>query len=551
MSDSDLPSFDLIDEPWILAQRVDGTVAQLSLLDVFGQANDLTGVVGEVATQTFALTRLLLAVLHRAVDGPRDDDHWEELWTAPELPLARIGAYLDHYRTRFDLLHPAAPFFQVAGLHTAKGEMSSLAKLIADVPNGDPFFTTRLGSGTSSISLAEAARWVVHCQAFDPSGIKSGAVGDPRVKGGKGYPIGTGWSGYLGGVLAEGRTLRETLLLNLISADYGSYAQWRTTDSPVWERDPHGPGEEQPGGQAPRGPLDLFTWQSRRIRVQHSEGRVDAVLICNGDKLTPQNCHKLEPHTAWRRSPAQEKNRGEALVYMPREHDAERSIWRGLQSLLPGAAGSSQHADGAAALAPLVLEWIGHLRIEQLLAPGYSIRLRTIGAIYGVQSSVTDEIIDDAMSISVALLRQDDPALAQIATETAKTAEGGARALWSLAGNLVDAAGGDPEGAKSRAAELGYAELDGPFRHWVASLTGDRDPTDVQIEWHQRAEKIIRTIGTGLLADAGPAAWVGRTVRGRLVTTAHADMWFRSDLRKTFPLAYLESTSENPSEATA
>ncbi len=71
MSGSERPGFCLIDEPWVLVRRSDGPLAELSLLDAIGQAHQLAGLVGEVPTQVFALTRLLLAVLHRAVDGPR------------------------------------------------------------------------------------------------------------------------------------------------------------------------------------------------------------------------------------------------------------------------------------------------------------------------------------------------------------------------------------------------------------------------------------------------------------------------------------------------
>jgi CRISPR system Cascade subunit CasA len=327
----------------------------------------------------------------RGAEGPQDDEQWQELWGASELPIARIAGYLASHSDRFDLFSSATPFFQVADLHTAKGETSELSKLIADVPNGAPFFTTRLG-GELSLSYAEAARWVVHCQAFDCSGIKSGAVGDARVKKGKGYSIGVAWSGRLGGVLLEGRTLKETLLLNLLARDFGAVARDSASDLPAWEREPVGAAEEVEGGRPATGPVDLYTWQSRRIRLVPSSGRVVRVLVCNGERLSPQNMQSLEPHTAWRRSAAQEKKLGRPVVYMPREHDPDRAIWRGLPALLPGAA-SHQTGQAAAALAPGVLEWLGHLMSEHRIAQDFPVRVRAIGMIYGSQSSVTDDIV--------------------------------------------------------------------------------------------------------------------------------------------------------------
>ncbi|HKT04805.1 MAG TPA: type I-E CRISPR-associated protein Cse1/CasA, partial [Rugosimonospora sp.] len=203
--------FSLIDEPWILAQRVNGEVTQVSLLDLVRYAHELRAIVGQPATQEFAILRLVLAVLHAATRGPTTDS-WSDMWRCDRLPVDAVGAYLDRYRERFDLLHPRAPFYQVAGLQTAKDEVFGLERLIADVPTGPRLFTGRSGEALRQISFGEAARWLVHAQAFDVSGIKSGAVGDSRVKKGKGYPIGTGFAGSLGGVFADGDTVRETLL---------------------------------------------------------------------------------------------------------------------------------------------------------------------------------------------------------------------------------------------------------------------------------------------------------------------------------------------------
>jgi CRISPR system Cascade subunit CasA len=533
MSDDDHESFDLITQPWLLTRRLDCSIVELSLMDALSEAHTVAGLVGEVPTQVFALTRLLLAVVHGAVAGPRDLDHWADLWDTPQLPHGDIDQYLRQHRSRFDLLHRETPFFQVAGLRTEKGEVSELSKLIADIPNGQPFFSTR-SSRDLSLSFGEAARWLVHCQAFDPSGIKSGAQGDARVKSGKGYPIGTGWAGLLGGVLLEGATLRETLLLNLIGRDYEPLARWRDTDAPVWERDPAGPGEEEDGGRPPTGPVDLYTWQSRRIRLAHNGQRVTGVLICNGERRTPQNQHIVEPHTAWRRSKTQEQKRKQPLVYMPREHDPGRVIWRGLQSLLPGAA-KPQDGDAATALSPLVLEWFAH--VGDVIDPDFPVHVRTIGMTYGSQSSTAEEIIDDALALRAVLLRRDAAILAGIAVSCVAAAEKSARAVGALAGRLSAAAGGEQDGPKSRATETAFAELDILFRHWLGELRADSDPTEAQITWHATALRSVRELGRDLTARASAAAWVGRTVNKRLMTAAHADMFFHRDLHDALPLA--------------
>lgn len=535
------PGYNLIGEPWILARHLDGRVEPLSIVETFAHAHELAGVVGEIPTQTFAITRLLLAILHRATGGPVNEEQWSQLWQQTELPTEAVVRYLTEYTDRFDLLHSSQPFFQVADLHTEKGETFGLERLIADAPTGRPYFTTRLGPSLSSISLAEAARWLVHCQAFDPSGIKSGAFGDPRVKGGRGYPIGVAWSGLIGGILCEGATLRESLLLNLIARSYDEDA-FSAADRPVWERPQQTEKEEVTDGRPPTGPLDLYTWQARRIRLVVTGNQVTGVLVCNGDKLEPQNRNRLEPMTVWRRSPNQEKQRGLPLVYMPRQHDPERSLWQGIAALLPSQAGRSQHHEGAAQLAPATLEWLGQLQDSGILADDYVVRTRAIGMQYINQSAIVGELVDDSLAMKVVLLSESSVVLGeQIATGAAQI-EAGIRSLADLASNLAQAAGGDAAPPRDAARAAGFAAIDGQFRDWLAGLGRQTDPQLARDELDDIARKALLELGNGLLAAASPQAWSGRTVNKRLVCTPIADGWFRRDIFTLFPMRSYPST---------
>ena len=139
--------FNLIDEPWIGVLGRDGHERHESILGVFENAHRVITIGGEVPTQAFAITRLLLAFLHRALDGPADQDDWEQLWLAEELPMDAIRNYADRVRPRFDLFDPVAPFYQVATLRSLGGGVSHLRKIVADMPDPGkenlPLFTTR------------------------------------------------------------------------------------------------------------------------------------------------------------------------------------------------------------------------------------------------------------------------------------------------------------------------------------------------------------------------------------------------------------------------
>lgn len=537
-------SFDLTDQPWIMVRDRYGRVEQLSIRGTFGRATELAEIVGDLPTQVFAITRLLLAILHRAVDGPADEDGWAALWQRSDLPLDRLNRYLDAHRDRFDLLHPQAPFYQVADLHTARNEVFGLERLIADAPTGRPYFTTRLGPGLESIELAEAARWLIHCQAFDPSGIKSGAVGDERVKDGKGYPIGVAWAGQLGGILCEGRNLRETLLLNLVQL--AGSARPARPDLPTWERPPHGSAPEFVEDAPPAGPLQLYTWQSRRIRLFATGGRVRGVLVSNGDKLEPQNRHNLEPMTAWRRSKNQEKMRGLGLVYMPQQHNPDRALWRGVAALVPSDQAVRHGTGGASAVMPGVLSWLGALEYDGLLPATYPVRIRALGIEYINQSALVGEIMDDSLQLRAFLLSERGAELAAQLDAGVQAIEEGVFALVTLASNLAVAAGGGSDPPRRAARAAAYAELDKRIRPWLAALVPGTHPQQARAELNAIGRRVLLDLGAAMVHASGPKAWVGREVDKRTGGTERscspiADSKFRFQINKRLP----------PSEPTA
>lgn len=524
--------FNLLDQPWIVALGRDGRQREVSILELFTDAEQFSSLGGEVATQGFAITRLLLAFLHRALDGPATYDDWAELWEAPGLPTEKLAAYAARVRDRFDLFDPHAPFFQVAGLHTAKDEVFGLERLVADVPNGEPLFTTRSARDLSRISAGEAARWLVHVHAFDPSGIKSGAAGDPEVKSGKGYPIGPGWSGQLGGVLLQGSDFGQTLLLNLIGRDAHSYVRIGVEgDVPAWERHPDGPTWQQ---RPPRGAVELYTWQTRRVRLVGDGDGVTGVVLANGDKITPQNLHAVEPHSAWQHSDAQSK-KAKSTVYMPRAHQPERSVWRGIAALLPSIAGRHTNSSQPQRfLAPGVLQWVGDLTAQGVLDDTYKPGIRVYGVAYGAQQATIAEIIDDELALPIRLLREDNPAAGATAAGAVTDAEHIASDVWKLGQNIAQAAGADPADTSKgdQAREDLYARLDGPYRQWLSALDAQPGLPAARSAWRTTLGAAARTVADQLITAAPPAAWVGREVRGRLVNISQAEAWFASGLRR-------------------
>ncbi|MCI3930525.1 type I-E CRISPR-associated protein Cse1/CasA [Streptomyces sp. AN091965] len=535
------PSFDLVSSPWLPVQHVEGTVEEVSLLGLFEEAHRLRRLVGDIPTQELALLRLLLAILYDTLEGPAELEAWEDLWLADD-PFSAVASYLKRHRDRFDLFHPDDPFYQVADLRTAKDELAPLSRIVADVPVGEPFFAMRR-PGVDQLSYAEAARWLVHAHAYDTSGIKSAMVGDTRGKAGKVYPLGVGSLGDLGGIFAEGDTLRETLLLNLIAfeeAYHGRAAPSADDDRPVWRRPRVGAEERDDASGGPRGLRDLYTWQSRRVRLHARDGVVTGVILGYGDRLAMSSPRTLEPMSSWRRSPTQEKKQKRPLVYMPQRHDPSKAAWRGLASLLPArqqASDMARRGEAAETLRSGITDWITQVITNGEILPSKLVRLRLIGAKYGTQQSVIDEIADDSVVLPVITLHEKDPIYGAAALDAVSEADRAVTALGQLAANLARAAGTDPAAPNDTARDLGFGALDGPYRAWLKDLLTFPDLHTARQEWRSTVRRHMTRLGRQLLRSAGPAADEGRLVDipklgVRLLDAGRAESWFRARLDK-------------------
>ena len=498
--------YNLLDEEWIPVLLTDGGVEKVGILGAFERANDIEDLACELPTQKIAIQRVLLAICYRAV-SLEDEEDWKNLWHAG-LPTDQIRAYLEKWRDRFYLFGGRHPFMQAPDLRTPKDAVSGLEKIVADVPNGEQLFTTRHGRALSRITPAEAAVWVIHTQAYDPSGIRSGAVGDDEAKNGKGYPIGPAWCGQTGAVWLRGGNLEETLMLNLVPADTG-YLRGPSPQSDeaacTWEsdavetavrRDYSRDGKPDPNGIGiPR----LLTWHSRRMRLYGDRDGVTGVVLAQGDKLEPQNMQRFEPMSLWRYSQPQSKKFKEH-VYMPAKHEPGRAFWRNLPSTLP----VTEKIPGFDKQEQLkfqqsaTLLFHADLDTSDLERFPVRIRLEAVGMTYGAQEAVTEDLYHDQMTLAKVLLEEERKELAYLVKQQVLAVEEVAKAVGFLGANLSRAAGesgdGAGEGAQKRAKESFFALIDDPFRSWLALLDGNSDVEGKEREWIETARRIAKQL---------------------------------------------------------
>jgi CRISPR system Cascade subunit CasA len=553
MSDSTIASFDLVDEPWLPCLVTEGGTRDLGLRQVLLDAHLVRELSLDVPTQFPPVLRLLLAIVHRAVrqpgtsGGPRSTDAWEHLWDLKALPGDPVSRYLDEHRDRFRLFHPADPFMQVAGLKAASAEAKPVTQLIpfAATGNNAPLFSAARDADPPWLTCAEAARWLLHVHAWDTSGTKTGAVGDPRAKAGKSYPGRTGLLGQLGVLVPVGRTLWHTLMLNLlVLGDDISPAG----DLPAWEA---GPLTAEWHERPPRGVLDLYTWPGRRVCLQPeptADGiRVRHAIVTAGDRVADvTTLISFEPHTAWRRNETQEKRLKRAPVYTPVRHQPGRELWRGLGPILAQARADRPRPEERG---PRVLD---HLADRAHLLRSERILLSGTGITYGTQAAVIDETYADTMPLPVAVLADRGGDWEATALDAVRAADESASALANLAASLARAAGCDEDGllaGRRRASRTRlYAELDSRFRRWIADLgASSGEPGEALRRWRTEVREQAERIASEMLGTVPPDAVRGRDVqlsreRHELINAARAEIWFNAALRK----AMAATTADRP-----
>lgn len=509
------PAFQLLEEPWIRVHSK-GALEEVSLLEVFARADQLNGLAGELATQDVAMLRLLLAVMYGAArerlpaNSTYQDaiDFWYFLWEKGRFDEDFVIPYLQAHRERFWLFHPTHPFFQVADLTTNKQLDKNISQLIADVPSRSErrFFSNLSGTALSSLPYAEAARWLIHLQAWDYAGKKASVIGGSADGGG------TGWCGKLGVVFAEGNNLFETLLYNFVLI---SNHQPIKITSPFWEKPAKTAAKEQ---IEPQSYVDLLVCQSRRVRLLCEEDRVTGVISSYGDVFDKENRQLLEQMSGWHLSA--QKGQG----YLPTTHQANRSIWRDLGPLFLQNDKSTR---------PPLMDWISYdLDIQEV------VKLSAVGYEYGAMMGVVNTMVADSLQLNARLLGEfgEDWRL-DIIDLLGKTDQA-VRILGFLASDLAESVGSrDAKSAAHAPKEQAYYALDEPFRHWLRSI----DPLaterhDTLERWAKTASRIIRTLGAELISLAGEQAMVGREVgkedKKRRINAAIAQRKFHFAFKK-------------------
>lgn len=457
-------SFNLTDAPWIPCMDASGRAVELSLRETLTRAHELREIGGESPLVTAAIYRLLLAVLHRIHNGPASYAAWAVLWEAGRFDPASIKAYLAQWRERFDLFHPERPFYQRAD-DTLKPK--SLAALVYDVASGNnaTLFDHHTEADSLAMSPAQAARALLAAQAFGLAGLC--LPGRPFTD----APCARGII-----FLAQGDTVFETLLLNLIRYDDEHPMPRRPQDRPAWEMD----DPFKPNRQIPLGYLDYLTWQNRCV-LYLPEETPDGPLV---REMTLGPGLRLDTSVA---DPMKHYRKDEKRGLLPLRFSEDRALWRDSAALFSLSRPEYRP--------PLAFNWLAGMVGEGILKREQTRRMLALGM--ANDQAKVEFFRAERWPLPLAYL-QDEPLVENLRTAL-EMAEAVSNQLWGAARTLATlflCPEADHEGARQPAPEdlnkvMGqwdvkrryWAQLEPPFRLMLETLPADRD--SALAEWQR------------------------------------------------------------------
>ena len=530
--------FNLLDASWIRVMDAECNIREVSLTDALIHAHEYQCLSGELPTQDIAVLRLLLAVLHTVfsrvdADGEEcvleseDDalDRWEVLWKLKQLPEQPIRDYLSQWHERFWLFHPERPFWQVAELKN--GTYYDAPKLNAEISessNKIRLFSAYSGTDKTTLTYAQAARWLLYLNAYDDTSSKPTKEGKADA-GGKLPSPGIGWLGKLGLIYLKGENLFETLMLNFALIHHESV---ESEQKPIWERNAVS-SAERTSITMPNNLAELYTLQSRRILLIRDHDRVISYLLLGGDFFEKENAF-FEPMTVWR-TPQKETD-----SFTPRRHDSSKQMWREFSVLY-----NSQNNNHVAG----IIQWYRD-HVQRILGTKRLMKTDIVSVQYGDKDFFVKNVFSDSLAMHADLLSEIGKGWRKDVQTEIERCEELAKAVKKLAQNLYLASGGDKGSGKKQtpsyvragdhaSAQL-YYRLDMPFREWLRQL----DPNDIEQkqpqfeQWQQKAKGIALLYGKELIRDVSDTAMTGHMVDKKLYSAPLAYRYFQSDIHKIY-----------------
>lgn len=507
--------FNLTTDPWIKVIVSDtNQELKVSLIDLFKNAHQYRQLAGEMRVQDLAIMRLLLAILTTVYsrfdiagqlydwliegtdqfgsDAKFDEDYdeeeieedtlttWHELYQKGQFSDLVIE-YLKYYSNRFDFFGKH-PFYQAtkeeydslvpANKAVAKGKgtvaIKQINRRVSESNNSPALFSPKAGEYKNEMPIDELVRWVITYQNY------TGVTDKTKITASEKFSVSPGWLYKLNPVLISGKSIFETLMLNLVLYNQGE--QKIALERPVWEfASAKEYISERQTGDLPDNLAELYTSWARVLHFEWSEVGQATIFSAGLPKIESTNAF-IEPMTVWR----QDDKTGKYRPAVRSLKTLSKSMWRNFSNYVNVQTANDTQEPG-------VIKWLRLLKENQLITRNRLLTLVSIDLIddgNATSQSPTTELYDD-MSIDIGVLFDTNnvyywPArIEQVIDLTQKIGQD----FWIFARNLGKMRGFQKDGLTGFANQLStqfYYGLNEPFKNWLASLT-DEDERDPKI----------------------------------------------------------------------
>lgn len=526
-------TFNLTTEPWIkVTERKTNATKMVSLIDLFEHAQDYRQLAGDMHTQDLAVLRVLLAILTTVysrydadgqpypwlaadpveqatleVDRGTYEDAvlatWKQLFEAGRFSTIVIQ-YLQKFANRFDLFGDH-PFYQVttADYDALVAEKKRVAlgkgtvaikqfnRRVSESNNTPAIFAPKADTAKNQLTLDELARWLITYQNY------AGTTDKTKIETGETFSSSPGWLYKLDAVYADGQTLFETLMLNLVLINEdGEY----TPQHPVWEvADLRDYVDDRSDQTNPNNIAELYTSWARILHLEWDDVQQPTIFSAGLPMFDGENAY-IEPMTTWRRDKKHEIDTPATRS----SYTLSKAMWRNFGSyvrLTPDTSATKQQQE------PGIVWWLNQLKDRQALADNQSLSLASVTFVSGgAPANLPIAEYHDDIQIMAGVLfdrhqDEDDYWPVYIENVIQQTQKIGTD-FYSFAMNVGRVRGMKLE-AKPFANKLSdqfYSRLNDPFKNWLAGLTPTTDRDQAILDWKNELRKLATDAAKSVMA---------------------------------------------------
>ncbi|MFC6164804.1 type I-E CRISPR-associated protein Cse1/CasA [Lactiplantibacillus dongliensis] len=526
-------SFNLTTDPWIKVVEMETNKEKVvSLIELFQSASEYRQLAGEMRSQDLSILRFLLAIVTTVysrvdVDGNPYDwmksrakasnelelnrkkidkkkarksllATWNKLYQSNRFSEAAIK-YLNEYKNRFDLFGER-PFYQVTAedydslvprnkrISTGSGQVAvrQINRRISQSGNTAVIFSPKSDELKDEVSLDEFVRWLITYQNYTGTTDKTKVVFDKTF-------TNKGWIYNMNPVFAEGRSLFETLMLNLILVDE---RQEYSAQRPVWEFESMSDYiDERKKLILPNNLAELYTTWSRILHVEWDALGMPKIFSA----MIPMFENKgafVEPMTTW-------KFDEKANEYQP-EVKNTRSIgtamWREFGQFVRVRTNDNIHEPG-------IVGWLRTLKKEKLIWDKQLIVLDSVTLISDGKASQSPlfEIIDNIQMQADVLFDLNETNRWTVRIEDViKLTQGVGKDFESFLEDIGEIRGLNVNSFVIKMSSKFYDHLNESFRAWLENLTGDDDRDKKINDWKDDLKRIANMEIEDIMRTSSP-----------------------------------------------